>query len=172
MSQQKLDLLQFATCNVAKTGAGATEVVWRQLRQTKLRRVVFDNVPHHSVCYEIAPGLTGSANTPKKPPAGYASREKPIVDHLLHPIGNWDSPNVPAFSCEVNYGPMIFPPLEILHLQLGQFASAQSTSQKYCQNRSISLPLQGLDIRRLAQRAGLVGQEPIPESNTKLLGRP
>jgi hypothetical protein len=161
MPKQKLDLLQFATCNVAKTSARTAEVVWCQLRQAKLRRVVFDDVPHDSVCYEIAPGLPSSTNTPKEPSAGYASRRKPIVDRLLHPIGNRDGSNVPTFSCQVNYGPMVFPALEIIHLQFGQFASAQSTGQKYRQNRPISLPLQGIDIRRLAQRAGLMGQEPI-----------
>jgi hypothetical protein len=164
-----LDLLQFATCNVAKTSAGTAEVMWCQLRKAKLCRVIFDNVPHDSVCYETAPGLPGSANTPKKPSASYTSSRKPIVDRLLHPIRNRDRPNVPTFACQVNYCPMVFPTLEIIHLQFGQFASAQPTGEKYRQNRSISLPLQGPDVRQLAQLAGLVGQEPISKTNTKLL---
>jgi hypothetical protein len=126
-----LDLLQLATCNVAKTGARAAEVVWCQLRQAKLGRVVFNNMPHHSVGYEIAPGLPSSANTPKELSAGDAIRGQPIVDHMLYPTGNRDSANVPTFSCQVNYGPMVFPTLEIIHLQFGQFASAQSAGQKY-----------------------------------------
>jgi hypothetical protein len=126
-----LDLLQLATCNVAKTGARSTEVVWCQLRQAKLHRVVFNNMPHHSVGYEISPSLPSSANTPKELSAGDARRSQPIVDGLLYPTRDRDSANVPTFSCQVNYGPKVFPTLQIIHLQFGQFASAQSAGQKY-----------------------------------------
>jgi len=65
MSEQKLDLLQFAASNVAQARTRAAEIMWRQLRQAELCGVVFNNMPDHSVSHEIAPGLASPANTSK-----------------------------------------------------------------------------------------------------------
>jgi hypothetical protein len=130
VSKQKLNLLQFAASDMAKTGTRAAEIMRRQLAQPELWGVVFDNVPDHSVSHEVAPSLASSTNTSKKVPATYTGRADPLLDRSRHPIRNRHSSEVPAFSCQVDYGPVIFSALNIVQFQCYNLATAQSASQK------------------------------------------
>jgi hypothetical protein len=65
MSEQKLDLFEFAAGNMAEASARSAEIMGRQMRQAKLCCLVFNNMPDHSIRYEIAPGFSGSTNTSK-----------------------------------------------------------------------------------------------------------
>ena len=114
VSKQKLDLLEFASSDMAKTRTRAAEIMWRQLTQPELCGVVFNNVPDHSVGHEIAPGLASSTNTSKKPPATYAGCTGPLLNRPRHPIRNRHGSNVPTFSGQVDYGPVILSPLNVV----------------------------------------------------------
>src|SRR5580700_10448625 len=115
---------------MAKTGTRAAEIMRRQLTQPELCGVVFDNVPDHSVSHEVAPSLASSTNTSKKLPATYTGSADPLLDRSRHPIRNRHGSDVPAFSCQVDYGPVIFSALNIVQFQCCNLATAQSASQK------------------------------------------
>src|SRR5215469_18571374 len=112
------------------SGGIAAEIMWRQLRQAEFRSVVLHNMPDHSVSHEIAPDLPSPTNTPKQFPTANAGRGDPLTNRPCDPIRNRHRPNVAAFSCQVNYGPVILTALNIVQLQCRHLATAQSTSQK------------------------------------------
>src|ERR1700751_4724167 len=104
--------------------------MWRQLGQAELLCVVFHNMPDHSVSHEIPPGLSNPTNTAKVSAAAYAARCDPLSNRLCDPMRNRHCPNVAAFSCQVNYCPVILTPLNVVQLQCGNLATAQSTRQE------------------------------------------
>jgi len=130
VSKQKLNLLQFAASDMAKTGTRAAKIMRRQLMQPELCGVVFDNVPDHSVSHKVAPSLASSTNTSGKLPATYTGRADPLLDRSRHPIRNRHGSDVPAISCQVDYGPVIFSTLNIVQFQCCNLATAQSARQK------------------------------------------
>jgi hypothetical protein len=65
MSQQELNLLQFATCTVAEASTGPSEIMWCEFRDSKLLRILLNNVPDDFFCHVVAPDCTFPANTPK-----------------------------------------------------------------------------------------------------------
>ena len=81
-----------------------------------------------SVSHEIAPSLASPTNTPKEFATAYTSCGDPLTDCSRDPIRNRHGPNVPGFSCQVNYGPVILTALNIVQLQSSNLATA--TSQK------------------------------------------
>ena len=85
-----------------------------QPRQTEPRGVVFNNVPNHSVSHKIAPGLASPTNATKQLAIAYAGRGDPLTDRLRHAIRDRHGPDLPAFTCQINYGPVILSALAFL----------------------------------------------------------
>ena len=65
MSQQELNLLQFATRTMAEASTRPSEIVWSEFRDSKLSRVLLNNVPDDFFCHVVTPDRTFSANAPK-----------------------------------------------------------------------------------------------------------
>ena len=68
MSEKELDLLQFASRNMAQTRACAPQIVRRKVAQLSFRGKLFDNAPDHLLGDTFAPNGTGLAHAAKDPP--------------------------------------------------------------------------------------------------------
>jgi hypothetical protein len=55
MSQQELDLFQFASCSVAKTSARPPQVMRGQFRHTDPIRAILHNVPNRLFRHAVSP---------------------------------------------------------------------------------------------------------------------
>lgn len=62
VTQQKLDLFQFAAGEVAEPCAAPSKVMGRNLGETEFGGVVFHDVPDDFLCHSVAPDCSGSTN--------------------------------------------------------------------------------------------------------------
>jgi hypothetical protein len=63
MTEQKLDLLQFAASGATESGTASAQVVRCQLADPSLLRKLLDDVPGKFFCYAVAPSLASAAYT-------------------------------------------------------------------------------------------------------------
>jgi len=66
MSQQELDLFQFASRNMAQTSARPTQIVRSQFRHTDPFRTILHNVPDRLFCHAVAAQRPGGRNLEEK----------------------------------------------------------------------------------------------------------
>jgi hypothetical protein len=76
---------------------------------------------------------------------------------------------VTSLPNQVDDRPMVFALLEIIESQLSKFATSEPTTQKSCQDRPVTFPIQCFSIRKLPERTSLFSCQPIPKPNTQLL---
>ena len=124
---------------MTKASAGPSKVMWCEFRDSKLLRVLLNNVPDDFFCHMVAPDHTLPANAPKDFAIRDASCNQPVIYDLLNPIGHWDCSDVASFPDQINDCPMVFATLEMVEREFSQFTSSESTAKQNCQNRSISL---------------------------------
>ena len=96
MAQEELNLLHLSAGSVAEAGTRPPQIVRSDSREPELGGVLLDNVPNDSLAHALAPGFSGSANAPKHPAPVDSRRHEPVVNGLLHPVGNRNGSDVPA----------------------------------------------------------------------------
>ena len=77
---------------------------------------------------------------------------------------------MPALADQVHYRPVLFPSLQLLHGQVRQLGSVKPTAKAERQDGSTALAPEGLDVGAVQQRFGLLGGEPVAQSDTQPLG--
>ena len=65
---------------------------------------------------------------------------------------------MPAFTNEINYGPMLLTLLQVPELQISQLAASKSAPQQDGKDRPVPLSFEGVCIWRLPQATGFVGR--------------
>ena len=78
--------------------------------------------------------------------------------------------DVPAFTNEINYRPMLLALLQMPEVQISQLAASKSAPQQDGENRPIPFSFEGVCIWRLPEATGFFGCEPVPKPCTQLLG--
>ena len=76
---------------------------------------------------------------------------------------------MPALAHEIHYGPMLFAPLQMCEIKIGQLAAAEPTTKQDSENRAVSFAFQCARIRSLPKAASFVCREPIPKPHAQLL---
>jgi hypothetical protein len=114
VSEQELDLLKFTASTVAEASARAPKIMWREFRDSKYSCVLLHDVPNHLLCHFVAPNRTSPTDSPKKSAIGDVSRGQPIINGPLHPIGNWNGPNMARLANQINDSPVVFAALQML----------------------------------------------------------
>ena len=106
--RRKLDLFEFATRQVAQSGAGASEIVRRENLNSSVDRDNLDDVPDR---------LRRDRLTPHSPEPAYASEDRnradtrdcrPIANHPLRPDRDRNSPDMFSLADQVGDDPMSF----------------------------------------------------------------
>ncbi len=77
-----------------------------------------------------------------------------------------------ALPYQVDNRPVVLASLEVIKGQLGEFTMAKSTAQQNGEQCSIALSLEGVAPWRLPKGAGLVGSQPVAESDAQFLCSP
>ena len=74
-----------------------------------------------------------------------------------------------AFPDEVDDRPTLFPSLQVIETEIGQFTSSKTATEQNGNDRSVSLSLESFGIGRLPQIASFLRGQPIPQTNTQFL---
>jgi hypothetical protein len=117
MTQEELDLIQFASCHVAKSCASPPQVV---------RGKLLDFRPPGGVLYDMPDCLGRDARSPHTPESVDSTKDKavfdvcglnPLIDCAFCPRRDGNSADVFAFADQVCHDPMVFANLKVLFLQ-------------------------------------------------------
>lgn len=116
VSEQELNLFQFTSCRVAKLGARAPQVVGGKTGKACSCGIQFHHVPDDAFRDAIAPPFTSSADATEHPSGVKVSCVDPFVHRRFDPVGNGNRSNVAALANEIDYGPVLFPLLQMCEL--------------------------------------------------------
>src|SRR5215470_20167358 len=111
-------------------------------------------MPYHLLCYLCFPNSTGATNASKNLAVLNLCHAHPVVNSLLHPIRHWDCADVPSFSDQVNNGPMVFAALNVIHSEIDELFSTESTTKEHRQDGTISSTFDRVHARKLPQGSG------------------
>jgi hypothetical protein len=126
-------------------------------------------MPYDSLRHAVTPGCPSSTNAAKDPSGHDSRRHEPVVKGFLNPVWNRNSPNMEALPNKVNNRPVVFPPLEKVKSQFGEFPTTEPAAQQNVEKRFIALTFEGLASWRLPETASLLGRQPIPKPDTQFL---
>ncbi len=132
MTQQKLNLLQFAASGTTEASATPPEVVRREFPHTNFRSELLDDVPDQLFRNSLAPDSARAANAAEKAATGDSTGLHPVFEETSHPVRNRDGPNVTTLPSQVHDCPLALTLLKVVHGQCGEFMSPKSASQKNC----------------------------------------
>jgi hypothetical protein len=114
MAQEKLNLFELPSCLVTKPGAGPSQIVWRDGRESAARSISFHNRPDYLSGEALSPDFSRFVYGAKQRASGKSSGQEPAVHGHLYPIGYGDRAYVPAFSHEIGDYAVAFSELKIL----------------------------------------------------------
>jgi len=107
MTEEKLNLLQFASRGPTEASASSTQVVGREPIVADPRRAFFDDVPNQLLSHSVAPRLTGAAHLSKEHSGLNARGDYPVVQQSVDPIRHRDGSNVAALPNQVDDCPVV-----------------------------------------------------------------
>ncbi len=139
------------------------------LGESEFPCVLFHNVPDESFRYANTPGFACATDTSEKSPGRNRGCRHPLIDNRFHPVGYRNGSDVPAFTNEINYRPVLFALLQMPEVQISQFAASKSAAQQDGEDRTIPLSFERVRVRRLPKPTGFFGREPVPKPHTQLL---
>ena len=114
MAKEKLILFEFASCLVAQSRAGPSQIMWRDGGESAALGVSFHNRPDHFRSEALSPDSSSFVDGTKEVAGGNSSRQKPAIQSVLEPIGHRDSAYVPSLSHEIGNHAVALAELHIL----------------------------------------------------------
>src|SRR5690242_20236616 len=85
------------------------------------------------------------------------------------PVGYRNGSDVPAFTNEINYRPILLALLPMLEVKTSQLAALKSAAKQDGENRPVPLSFEGGPIWRLPDATSFFGCEPVPNPHTNFL---
>lgn len=143
MSQQELNLVEFATSEVAQPGAGAPEIVRRELLDAGAPGRGLHHVPDDFRRHPISPHAAGLVDRAKRPPLREAGRRCPGVKAGLDPVRYWDGPDVAGLAQQISDDPVLIALLDRLEFQRQDFTASQSTPEQQGHHRAVAQSAKG-----------------------------
>jgi len=123
----------------------------------------------HFLCNLRSPDNTYAANAAENLPLCYFCHCQPVVNCSLHTFRHRNRADVPSFSDEVNNGPVVFAPLNMVKGQVNEFFSPETTPKEYRKDGSVPFILHGMCIGKLPQGLGFIHGQPISEPHAQFL---
>ena len=117
MSQEELDLFDFATRRMAQLRTGPAQIVWSEVTQLGPFGTSSDNVPDDVLGDAVPPRCSMSAHGPENPALADLGRDSPTIDRLFNPHGHGNSPHTVALANQVDDGPVSLPDVDVFHFQ-------------------------------------------------------
>src|SRR5262249_15958796 len=112
MLQQKLNLLKFASRQMAQSGAGPAQVMGRKVRDASSLCRRLHHMPNRLGCDSIAPNLS-HATYSSEDDTIYPSRRGPLLPGTFRPPRNRNGTDVLPFANQVGDDPVPLGDLEI-----------------------------------------------------------
>jgi hypothetical protein len=128
--EKELDLFELASCGLAEPRAGPSQIVRSQIRNTSFLCGVLHDVPDRFDGNAITPRLPGSIDASEDAPILDSRSYDPNLELLPNPIRNGNSPNVTAFTDQIDDGPTSLPLLQVSEAQANCFLPPQPTGQE------------------------------------------
>jgi hypothetical protein len=107
VAEEKLDLLEFATGQVAQPRARAAKVVRGQLLDAGVRGGRPDDIPEHLRRHPVAPDSAGLVDRAEYGAAGNGGGFRPCIDGGLDPLWDWHRSDVPALADKICTDPVL-----------------------------------------------------------------
>jgi hypothetical protein len=161
MSQQELNLVEFATSEVAQPGAGAPEIVRGQLLDAGVPGRRLHHVPDDFRRHALTPHATGLVGRAKRSPLCEAGGRRPVVKAGLDPVRHRDGPDVAGLAQQISDDPMLFALLDRLEFQCQHLAASQSTAEQHGHHRVVAQSAKGEWGLRAEEAPALFRRQPV-----------
>jgi len=122
--QKELNLLQFTTSLMAKTGASPTEVVRSERWNLTVFRFLLYNTPNDLGAESGSPNSASLVYRTKERAGRNLGAPHPRIKSSLHPIRNRNGSCVAALADKIGYDPVLLPLLYVFNAQRCQFRPA------------------------------------------------
>ncbi len=159
VSQQELNLLQFTTGLMAKTGTRPTEVVRCEGRNPTVLCFLFHDAPNDLGSKSSTPNPASLIDRTKERACCNPGGRHPAVNSSFHPIRHRNSSYVGALADKIGYDPVLLPLLYIFNAQRSQFRPAQPATQQNRQCGIVSLASKTCAVCRQQQALALFGSD-------------
>src|SRR6516225_707859 len=126
-------------------------------------------MPDHFLGNLHSPDDTCAANATEDLTLRYLCHCEPVVNRLLHPIRHRNRADVASFPDEVNNGPVVFAPLNMVKGQINEFFSTETTPKEYREDGSIPFSFHGVHIGKLPKESGFIHGQPISKPHAQFL---
>jgi hypothetical protein len=114
VAQQELDLFQLSTRGAAKAGAGAPQIMRRQLREAYRFCALLHDMPNHLLAHTFSPDLPSHPYAPEKLAELDIGVADPSTDLPINPIRHRDRADVATLADEIDNRPMAFTLLQVI----------------------------------------------------------
>src|SRR5262245_23355253 len=108
--------------------------------------VCLHDVPDDLLRHPVAPNCSRTTDTSEQFPVVNLSCREPFIEEPFHPVGNWNSSNVTAFSNQIHDGPMILATLKVVESQVSQLSPSKPTAQQDSNNCTVALTFERFSI--------------------------
>ena len=129
MAEKELNLVQLSTRGMAQLRARTPQIMRRYLGETEFPRVLLHDMPDYPFRYAVTPVFACSTDTSEHSSGRNCGCSQPLVDRRFHPAGYRNGPDVPAFTNEINYCPMLLALLQMPEVQISQLAASKPAAQ-------------------------------------------
>ena len=117
MSQEELDLFDFASGGMAKLCTGSAQIVWSEVIQLRPIGAPPNHIPDDVLGDAFSPGRSMTTDGPKEPASVNLGCDHPMIDRLLDPDGHGHRPHMAALADQIDNGLVPLPDLDIFHFQ-------------------------------------------------------
>jgi hypothetical protein len=138
VTQEKLNLFQLSSREMAQTSACPPQVMWSEALDSGALSSASDDVPDCFGRDFLAPYNSILVHATENVSACDVRVCGPIIEGRLDPSGHGHSPNVLALSNQVREHPVVFPNLQVLHAQSNELCPPESTPQQHGENRPVT----------------------------------
>jgi hypothetical protein len=138
VTQEKLNLVQLTTGQMAEARASSPQIVWGQLLDAGAARSLPHDFPEHLGGHTVAPHAAGFVDCTEHAACADVRGGGPVIDRSLHPGWYWHGSDVPGLAAQVCDDPVFLPELDGLDPQGQEFSTPEATADQQGEHRVIS----------------------------------
>src|ERR1700689_2748082 len=170
MPEQKLDLLQFASGQMAQARATAAEVMGSEICDSGPPGGPLHHVPNGFRCDVLPPDRASSANSAEDKIGRDSGSPGPAIDRAFHPVRHGNRSNVLPLPDQVGDNPVFLTDLKVVDLQPHQLGAPEAASDQNCQNSSIPLSFKRIGGCCPQQPTAFICCQPVPNPRSQSFG--
>ena len=123
MSEQELNLIEFAAGEVTEPRATAPQVMWCKLFYARPQSGLPNDLPQHFRCHSSSPHASGLVDGPEQRTVSDAGGILPLINSRFYPRRDWHRPDMPGLAQQVCDNPVFLAQLNGINAQREQLAA-------------------------------------------------